>query len=672
MNKMKTQLLIAIFCFMSYDQNFGQTITVTQNGMTLYPSYQNNGVIKLGRDSAAGGSIVWLSESNGNNMVNNWDLGRQIQMNTRDLNGDYNPTQAGDGPNASGSIIFFADTNITFSKSQPLLFYNLPPYSGPPRPAYGELFYMWTEFLPNSNNRGFLIKTFFQNKDTLQGECFTNVVSPGDILNHTPFSGLQIYDGKYPWTGGALSTIIDPWDGMNATRFSSTERWFALTDNSNYGISHLGDFSYGDVLFFNTPGMECKSVNANERFALRTEPNDTMQVREGWGIYYVGPVTDARNFFSSYKPQLSGSFSDNFSDNRLLNWYRNNNPIQVQGGALKMGPDNSWVNDISLINKTYADASFSVDIKHQFGTSWYGIAIRKTGMGHFWEVGSGYYLIYLTATGNLVLYSPNGGTLAATTIPGYIAANWNNLNVQIVGYTILVKVNGTTYIYHTDASQSFSSGSVSLVNDGNIVWFDNFSVTAQGDSVAPSNVTNEVIAYYGDTIQLNWTNPTNSDWRWTRIMKKQNVYSNHWRDGFPVYEGKLNSYKDLDVQSGATYCYTIYTCDHAGNYSSGINLPCTSLGTDDPLSLQTNFTFSIFPNPSNGLSNLRIKSNIARNLRLTIYDNLGGKAKVLDNLFCKEGITEIPVDLTDLPTAFYFFTLSDTKTFSVAKMILIK
>ncbi|MBM3418932.1 MAG: hypothetical protein FJY17_08460, partial [Bacteroidetes bacterium] len=76
---MKTQLLIAIFCFMSYDQNFGQTITVTQNGMTLYPSYQNNGVIKLGRDSAAGGSIVWLSESNGNNMVNNWDLGRQIQ-----------------------------------------------------------------------------------------------------------------------------------------------------------------------------------------------------------------------------------------------------------------------------------------------------------------------------------------------------------------------------------------------------------------------------------------------------------------------------------------------------------------------------------------------------------------------------------------------------------------
>ena len=99
-------------------------------------TFQTNGVIRLGREAESGGAIVWLSEEGGPNVVNNGDTGRQIQMNVRDAVGDYNPTQAGDGPNASGSLIYFTHPDYTFSQCVPLLFYNEPPYSGPTRPGY--------------------------------------------------------------------------------------------------------------------------------------------------------------------------------------------------------------------------------------------------------------------------------------------------------------------------------------------------------------------------------------------------------------------------------------------------------------------------------------------------------------------------------------------------------
>ena len=650
-----------------------QTITVTNNGMTIYPSYQNNGVIKLGRDSTAGGAIVWLSDTSNSNMVNNWDLGRQIQMNTRDLNDDYNPTQAGDGPNASGSIIFFPDTHVTFSKCQPLLFYNLPPYSGPPQPAIGERFYMWTEFLPNSNGRAFLVKTFFHSSDPRQGECYSNVVSPGDILNSTPFSGLKVYDGKFPWTGGAITTITDPWDGMIATRFSTTERWFSFTDNLGYGLNHLGNYSYGDLLFFNTPGMECKAANTYDRFALRVEPNDTMQQREGWGIYYVGNVNDARNFFAQYKPQYSGSYQDNFSDTRLLNWDRNNNPISVQNSELTIGSDNSWVNDISLVNKFYSDATYSVDIKHQSGTSWYGLAIRKTGMGHFWEDGSGYYLIYLTSTGNLVLYSPADGTLASSNIPGYIAGNWNNLSVSVSGYSFVIKVNNTTYITHTDSNQRFQAGYVSLVSDKTDVLFDNFSVIAVGDSLAPAEVGVSSITNLVDTVQLSWSNPTDSDWRWVRVVRKEGLHSNHWRDGTLAYEGKLSSYRDLDIETGKTYCYTIYTCDHAGNYSSGIDLPCITTGIDNPTYDNANTIFiKNYPNPFNSSTTISWQSEVSGHTTLAVYDITGRKLKNLVDEFKHKGSYNMVLDGMDLSSGVYYCKLHIGHNSSTVKIIIMR
>src|SRR5437660_1645011 len=43
-------------------------------------SFIENDAVRLGVDLNLGGAITWLSQSRGENIVNNWDLGRQIQM----------------------------------------------------------------------------------------------------------------------------------------------------------------------------------------------------------------------------------------------------------------------------------------------------------------------------------------------------------------------------------------------------------------------------------------------------------------------------------------------------------------------------------------------------------------------------------------------------------------
>jgi hypothetical protein len=548
-------------------------------------TFQTNGVLRLGREAESGGAIIWLSEEGGPNVVNNGDTGRQIQMNVRDAVGDYNPTQAGDGPNASGSLVYFTHRDYTFSKCVPLLFYNEPPYSGPPRPATGHWFYMWSEFLPHSGGRGFRVRTYYENTDPRPGQSYSHAVAPADILNYAPFAKVLTYSGTAPWTGGALTAVTDRTGDFVSTRYRMTELWHGLYDTNDWGLGHLENFGWADLLFFldaNQTGdhqWACKSTAAWERFNLRVDPGENAQVREGSGIYYLGDVNAARAFFATYRPVKTGDCSDDFRDPHLFNWWRNSNPIQVINGAVKMGPDTSWVNDLSLINKFWQDGTFSVDVKHESGSSWYGLAIRKVGQGHFWESHTGYYLIYLTATGNLTLYSPAAGTIASANVPGYVATNWNRLSVSVTNFNFTIRVNGTTRLTATDTRQSHPAGYVSLVSDQNVTWFDNFTVQASGgDTNPPAPVTNLAVLPGASSNQLSlaWANPPDADWRWTRLVRKAGTPPTHWRDGYPVYEGKLSAYVDPDCQPGTNYHYAAYTVDHAGNYSVPVTVDATA------------------------------------------------------------------------------------------------
>jgi hypothetical protein len=364
-----------------------------------------------------------------------------------------------------------------------------------------------------------------------------------------------------------------------------SELWHGLYNTNDWGLGHLENFGWSDLLFFHDASQTgdhqwaCKSTAAWERFNLRIDPGETAQVREGSGIYYLGDVNAARSFFATYRPVKTGDFSDRFDDPHLFNWWRNSNPIQVINGAVKMGPDTSWVNDLSLINKFWQDGVFSVDVKHESGSSWYGLAIRKVGQGHFWESHTGYYLIYLTATGNLTLYSPAAGAIASANVPGYAATSWNRLSVSVTNFNFIIKVNGTTRLTATDTRQSYRAGYVSLVSDKNVTWFDHFAVQATGgDTNPPAPVTSLAVLPGSNSTQLSlvWTNPPDTDWRWTRLVRKVGSPPTHWRDGYPVYEGTLSAYVDTDCVAGTNYFYAACTVDHAGNYSAAVTVNATT------------------------------------------------------------------------------------------------
>jgi hypothetical protein len=117
--------------------------------------------------------------------------------------------------------------------------------------------------------------------------------------------------------------------------------------------------------------------------------------------------------------------------------------------------------------------------------------------------------------------------------------------------------------------------------------FDNFSVTAIGDETPPTQAANFTLTPGADRNSLTWTNPTDEDWRWTRIVRTDAAPSAHPRGGYPVYEGKLAYYNDIDLTPGAPHYYAAYTVDHSGNYSEPIALAVnvSPVVTTDPADL---------------------------------------------------------------------------------------
>ena len=156
-------------------------------------------------------------------------------------------------------------------------------------------------------------------------------------------------------------------------------------------------------------------------------------------------------------------------------------------------------------------------------------------------------------------------------------------------------------------------------------------------------------------------------------MRKEGLHSNHWRDGTLAYEGKLSSYRDLDIETGKTYCYTIYTCDHAGNYSSGIDLPCITTGIDNPTYDNANTIFiKNYPNPFNSSTTISWQSEVSGHTTLAVYDITGRKLKNLVDEFKHKGSYNMVLDGMDLSSGVYYCKLHIGHNSSTVKIIIMR
>ncbi len=81
--------------------------------------------------------------------------------------------------------------------------------------------------------------------------------------------------------------------------------------------------------------------------------------------------------------------------------------------------------------------------------------------------------------------------------------------------------------------------------------------------------------YDGNVVFLNWLNPSVKDFNKVRIIKKEGTAPSDQNDGTIVYEGKFPICKDLDVEKGKTYFYSIYVEDTEAQVSRGETIKIT-------------------------------------------------------------------------------------------------
>lgn len=216
-----------------------------------WESYLDNGVIKIGVDLGKGGAITYLSVSGTtNNVINNYDLGRQIQQSYFSGSEPYNPQNNMHpgwpdwpwNPIQTGDAYGNPSTVLASTNSGQMLYVKCRPMQWALNKVYGKCtFESWITI----SGKVVTVKNRLVNSRTDTTQQFAGrdqelpaVYSNGDLFR------LVSYEGDAPFTGGAVTTFPTtppPWRYWQAT-----ESWAALLNTNNWGI---GVYHPGAVQF---------------------------------------------------------------------------------------------------------------------------------------------------------------------------------------------------------------------------------------------------------------------------------------------------------------------------------------------------------------------------------------------------------------------------------------
>ncbi len=96
-----------------------------------------------------------------------------------------------------------------------------------------------------------------------------------------------------------------------------------------------------------------------------------------------------------------------------------------------------------------------------------------------------------------------------------------------------------------------------------------FTTLSSPDTVAPSNISNFEAIPGDKQITLQWNNPIDQDFKMVRITRSEEFYPQNPWEGKLIFEGKDDSFFDMNLTNGKRYYYTAFSYDYAGNFSSG-------------------------------------------------------------------------------------------------------
>ncbi|MGE3310970.1 MAG: hypothetical protein AB7O66_13455 [Limisphaerales bacterium] len=212
-------------------------------------TYLDNGKVRIGMDLALGGAVTFLSSpDHAGNLINSADLGRQIQMSHYSgpwpfVAGDKQPAPqwAGLGwnPIQTGDCHHNPSTVTDHRNDGRELYIRCVPMQWPHDNVPGDcVFETWTT-LDGPVARLRFRCTNRRADTTRYRPCPQELPA---VYTISRLSRLMAYTGDQPFTGAPLTHVRNDWkQPWPWTRFTATERWAALVDDSDFGLGVFKD-----------------------------------------------------------------------------------------------------------------------------------------------------------------------------------------------------------------------------------------------------------------------------------------------------------------------------------------------------------------------------------------------------------------------------------------------
>lgn len=307
--------------------------------------YLDNGTVKVGLESAWGGSIVEVVW-HGMNFVNDYDTGREVQVAFYDgdpspLCGDckkeqgWDPVQGGDWHKHGSPLL--AQTlgrDSIYIKTQPLHWQPDNKGGGPDKPVPGDLFVeQWVSFLSDTPTG---VKVHYKVTHFGTDHHANGMQEFPAVYVNWEFGRFVYYGNEAPWTNGEVSFYTMPNLPKSSPQMYAPEDWGGFVNDEGVGLIVFvpGEFPY--LAGFRT-GPDARKKFATNYFAPHASfsfnPNSVL---EGDAYLFAGDYRQSRQaIYALHRalPKRSSSLPYGIVDEPKRD-ARSAGPLNISGWAI--------------------------------------------------------------------------------------------------------------------------------------------------------------------------------------------------------------------------------------------------------------------------------------------------------------------------------------------------
>ena len=490
-----------------------------------------------------------------------------------------------------------------------------------------------------------------------------SVSADGNKILSSDYNTVKAWDRL---THSLLNTYEDQSNTLISSTISSDGNLFTagyvvgVYPNPNLGESSVLDINTNNVLY-TVPGC----------FTTFTEDNSIIAAAGG-GVY-----RDVNAHLTANGSQLFSIYTGNYNNDIAVSPSGNLVAVTTSGNVIKIYNSQSGTLVQTLTGHTndVRTVAFSPDG-----------SLIASGAGGWDTSGESSIKIWDASSGNLIVtleghnywvdclaFSFDGSYLISSGRDGL----YPNINPKI----ILWNTSDWSLDRFYDEGLANSVRSLFAVPYTNQFVFGNSAgelTLAQLPAVIPVELTSFTADADGNDVILSWQTATETNNSGFDILRE--VYptnggtqnDNNWNQvGFVEGHGTTTeetsySYVDENLMPGS-YSYKLVQIDYDGtrNESEIVEVDVGGLLTEYAL-------MQNFPNPFNPTTTITWQSPLSGHQTLKVYDVLGREMATLVNDEMPAGTYELNFDAVELPSGFYFYTLTAGSFTDTKKMILLK